>query len=110
MSMGPLGGILGSAAGSQSAQSGSDVARSRQEAVHHNRQVKLDSHAENTAGIAETDGEDHQLGERDADGRRPWELPAKPGQAKSPESTVDPEPRLSRDATGMSGSQLDLSG
>jgi hypothetical protein len=110
MSIGPLGGILSSAAGSQSAQSGSDVARNRQDAVHHNRQVKLDGHADNTAGIAETDGEEHQSDDRDADGRRPWEIHAKEGKAKQAESTPDSGAPRSRDATGMSGSQLDLSG
>jgi hypothetical protein len=110
MSVGPLGGILGSVAGSQSAQSGSDVARARQDAIHQNRQAKLDGHAENTAGVAETDGEEHQSGERDADGRRPWEIPI--GEANMPRTADDTaaSPKLSRDASGMSGSQLDLSG
>jgi hypothetical protein len=109
MSVGPLGGILGSIAGSQSAQSGSDIARARQEAIHQNRQTKLDGHADNTAGIAETDGEEHQAGERDADGRRPWEIPA--GETKSIQADeTEPLTRVSRDASGLSGSQLDLSG
>jgi hypothetical protein len=110
MSVGPLGGILGSAAGTQSAQSGSDVARGRQDAVHHTRQAKLDSHAENTAGIAETDGEDHQSGDRDADGRRQWELPAEASKVNESDAAQNVEPPRSRDLTGMAGSQLDLSG
>jgi hypothetical protein len=110
MSVGPLGGILGSVAGSQSAQSGSDIARARQEAIHHNRQAKLEGHAENMAGIAETDGEDHQSDERDADGRRPWELPAEKKQAGQGDSPAEAEAPRSRDVTGVSGSQLDLSG
>jgi hypothetical protein len=110
MSVGPLGGILGSVAGSLSAQSGSDVGRARQEAIHQNRQTKLDNHADNTAGVAETDGEDHQSNDRDADGRRPWEIPGGEARPLPQAEVADTQPPLSRDASGMSGSQLDLSG
>jgi hypothetical protein len=110
MSIGPLGGILGSIAGSQSAQSGADASRVRQDAANHTRQTKLDAHAENTAGIAETDGDQHETSERDADGRRPWEIISRPTHRPSDETAAESQPKLSRDATGISGSQLDLNG
>ena len=74
MSVGPLGGLAASAAGSPLAQShGSEVDRSRQDAAAQQRKVLSDQKAEDAAGIGQTDGEDHETADRDAVGRRIWE-------------------------------------
>ncbi len=107
MSMGPLGGIAASLAGSALAQTkGSDVERAQHETASQQREVKNDLRAENAAGIGETNGEDHETAERDADGRRPWEEP----ERRKPPSEAAGSPRISRDATGNAGNLLDLSG
>jgi hypothetical protein len=109
MSIGSLG-ILAGAAGTPLAQTkGSDVDRTQQDASSQQRHVNNELKAEAAAGIAETDGQEHQTNERDADGRRPWELPAKKKAAPAAEAEVDAEPQ-SKDPSGDSGGQLDLTG
>ena len=107
MSVGPLGGVFASVAGSPLAQTaGSDVDRTRQAASNQQRQVQAHEKAEAAAGIGKPDGEEHQTNDRDADGRRLWEI-GRPGKAAAAEA---PAPPLSKDASGTSGNQLDLSG
>lgn len=110
MSVGPLGGLPASAAGSPLSQTkGSEIDRAQQDSAAHDRRVRTDQKAEAASGIGETDGEDHEPAERDADGRRLWEAPGdRPGQEAPGEDTSIP-PR-SRDATGQTGNLLDLSG
>lgn len=110
MSTGPLS-FVGSAAGTQLAQAkGSEVTRTQQEAGRQARQTDLAEKAENAAGIGQTD-QDEELSDRDADGRRMWEIgPDGQRRPRPPLSdTVDP-PLQSKDPTGQSGRQLDLSG
>ena len=116
MSIGPLGGLMGSVAGTSLAQTkGSEVERAQQDQGAQQRQVKNETRAEAAAGIGETDGQDHETGERDADGRRLWE---RRGAARSkpdapPDAAaagVDTPPPRPADPTGQSGSQLDLTG
>jgi hypothetical protein len=109
MSVGPLGGLINSAAGSSLAQTrGSEVDRAHRDAASHQRQVASDRKAESAAGIGQTDGEDHEAAERDADGRRLWEKQGQP-QSKTSPPPADHPPQ-SRDSTGQSGTQLDLCG
>ena len=114
MSMGPLGGIAGSVAGSPLAQTqGSETERARQDAGAQQRRIDSDQKADSAAGIGETDGEDHETAERDADGRRLWEgsPEEKDAQEQDADENLAPlEPRQSKDATGQSGNLLDLSG
>jgi hypothetical protein len=108
MSVGPLGGLAASAAGSPLAQTkGSDVDQVQQDANSQQRRVESETKAEDAAGIGQTDGEDHEAADRDADGRRIWE---KIAQDKHQEETPDPHQRPSKDASGQSGNLLDLSG
>ncbi len=108
MSVGPLGGLAGSAAGSPLAQAkGSEVERAQQDSAGQQRRVQNDLKAEAAAAIGETDGEDHQAADRDADGRRLWE---KSHQVRGDQQRDDQEERVSRDASGQSGNLLDLSG
>jgi len=109
MSIGPLGGIVGSAAGSPLAQTqGSEPERAQQDAAAAQRRTDSDKKAEAAAGIGEANGEDHETEDRDADGRRLWEPPAEEN-AETPERPTGPS-RQSKDATGESGNLLDLSG
>jgi len=109
MSMGPLGGIAGSAAGSPLAQTkGSEVERAEQDAGAQKRRVATDEKAEAAAGIGEADGEDHETAERDADGRRLWEEISAVKQETSKDA--DGDDCKSKDSSGQSGNLLDLSG
>ena len=110
MSVGPLGGLAGSAAGSPLSQtSGSEAQRAQQETGAQQRQVYTEKKAESAAGIGETDGEDHETAERDADGRRLLEEPPEPKEEAS-EDKPEHESRQSKDPTGKSGNLLDLTG
>ncbi|MEE8450742.1 MAG: hypothetical protein V3R99_02475 [Thermoguttaceae bacterium] len=118
MSVGPLGGIAGSVAGSPLAQKhGSEVERAGQENNAQQRRIAADQKADSAAGIGEADGEDHETADRDADGRRLWE--GAPDSKDAGEQDADeqgtpkseePEQRKSKDASGQSGNLLDLSG
>jgi len=113
MSVGPLGGVAGSAAGSPLAQTkGADEQRVEQETAAQKRRIESDQKAEAAAGIGETDGDDHETAERDADGRRLWEQPPEEqenDEATEEDSASSEKPR-SKDPSGQSGSLLDLSG
>ncbi len=112
MSVGPMGGLAGSAAGSSLAQTkGSEVERAAQDTASQKRRIHTDAKAESAAGIGETDGEDHESAERDADGRRIWEDQRRgEPDAQDGGDLEAPPTRQSRDATGTSGNQLDLTG
>ncbi|MGI9429094.1 MAG: hypothetical protein ACR2NM_10575 [Bythopirellula sp.] len=110
MSVGPMGGIVGSAAGAPLSQTaGSETERAKADSSAKQRQVDNDQKAENAAGIGQTES-DEGPSERDADGRRLWEgeTPEKnPDEAAS----AEPEPpRQAKDPTGQSGGELDLTG
>jgi hypothetical protein len=110
MSVGPMGAVPGSVAGSPLAQtSGSETERARQDAGAHQRRVRSDQKAESAAGIGETDGEDHEAADRDADGRRPWEAPPDSQSAPSADQDAASSSRP-QDPSGESGNLLDLTG
>jgi hypothetical protein len=113
MSMVPLGGIVSSAAGVPLSQTaGSETERAQKDSQAQSRQVDSDQQAERAAGIGQTD-EDQESSERDADGRRLWEAPAEAKKDKAEDengSNSDALPRQSKDPTGQSGTQLDLTG
>jgi hypothetical protein len=111
MTMAPLGGIIGSTAGAPLSQTaGSETEKLQKDSLAQHRQVAADEKAERAAGIGQTE-QDQESSERDADGRRLWEAPVdskkpkveQPGEAAS-------AARQSKDATGQSGTQLDLTG
>jgi hypothetical protein len=109
MSVGPLGGVNVSAAGSPLAQTtGTDVERASQDVGAQHRSVVYEKKAEAAAGVGQPDGEEHQTDERDADGRRPWEFP--PDKQKNPADDAADRTPPSRDATGARGNLLDLTG
>ena len=111
MSVGPLGFVSFIAGTPLAATKGSEVERSVNAASDKERQVQSDKKASDAAGVGSTDGQDHQTEERDADGRRMWELP--PSTEEPTEEGTEsssPAPRASKDASRESGNQLDLSG
>lgn len=114
MSIGPLGGILGSAAGAPLSQTqGSESERTRSDNATQARQADADKKAEQTAGVGQTQ-EDQATSDRDADGRRLWEAPEEKSKDDQEEQAVAdseaPTPKKSKDPTGASGSSLDLLG
>jgi hypothetical protein len=110
--MGPLGGIIGSTAGTPLSQTaGSETERLQKDTLAHGRQIEGDQKAERAAGIGQTE-QDQESAERDADGRRLWEAPAdsNKGKAETQAEFATAPARQSKDATGQSGTQLDLTG
>ena len=115
MSIGPTGALAGSVAGSPLAQTtGPETERAQQETSGQQRRIDAEKKAEAAAGVGQTDGEDHETAERDADGRRMWENPP---EGEDPEGKDDEandqakgEGPKSKDTSGQSGTQIDLSG
>lgn len=112
MSVGPLGGIPASAAGSPLAQTqGAEVDRSGEQNRAQHRRIRADQRAEDAAGIGQADGENHETAERDADGRRLWERPPEQQPAEQPPAFTEQTDRpRSKDPTGQCGNLLDLTG
>jgi hypothetical protein len=111
MSIG-MGGVVGSAAGAPLSQTaGSETERAQKDSLAQHRQVDANQRADTAAGIGQTH-EDQESSERDADGRRLWEAPGKQkdlkDQAASEDSTA--QARQSKDPSGQSGTNLDLTG
>lgn len=110
MSMLPLGGIASSAAGAPLSQTaGSETERTQKDSQSQSRQVDTDQRAVKAAGIGQTE-QDQESSERDADGRRLWEAPAEPGNEPTPDDSPEAAARQSKDASGQSGTHLDLTG
>jgi hypothetical protein len=116
MSIGPMGFFSSIAATPMAESQGSDVDRATQETSVQAHEISQNTKAENAAGVGQTDGEEHETADRDADGRRRMEKPLakKKRIVRQEESiantTAAEEPHLSRDASGTSGNELDLSG
>jgi hypothetical protein len=109
MSVGPLG-FFGSIAATPAAQRGADSERVQQDTTRQRADVKNDLQAEKAAGIGETDGDEHETNERDADGRRPWEVSVHGKKKDATAAAVDPPIRQSKDLSGTTGIELDLTG
>jgi hypothetical protein len=90
---------------------GADAARAVQETTAKSGQQRSDFAAEQAAGVGQTDGNDHEIEEREGDGRMPW--PRRTGNQKPPPPerlpSMPPLPS-SRDANGQCGNMLDLTG
>ncbi len=110
MSMGPVGGVVGSAAGTSLSQTaGSETERTQKDSLAQQRHVDGNERAQNAAGIGQTE-QDQESSERDADGRRLWEAPGNRAKVQAVSAEAAAESRQSKDPTGQSGSQLDLTG
>ena len=109
MSISFVPGIIGSAAGSPLAQSkGSDLEKASHDTGTQKRQSESTEKADAASGIGQT-SEDQETSDRDADGRRIWEVDEKQPKAEE-EETAEKSERKSKDSSGLSGNQLDLSG
>jgi predicted Zn-dependent protease len=105
MSIGSLGGLIGSAAGAPLSQTGgSDAERTARETAAQERAIDGAARSEKAAGIGTTE-QDQEASERDADGRRPWEFPPETKKDAAAEGE-----HQSRDPTGQCGTHLDLTG
>lgn len=107
MSAGYLGTIGSVTTGQLQQTRSADADRAAQEVARQARTAASGQRAENAAGVGETE-QDEATSERDADGRRLWER--QDGRPPQEESPPPQEPVASRDPTGQSGTQLDLSG
>lgn len=112
MSVGPIGGVLSSAAGAPLSQTaGSEAERAKAEGASQARTRDAAEQAERSSGVGQTQ-EDQGASDRDADGRRMWELPQEGGGAddqNDPSNTTAASKRA-KDATGAAGNSLDLTG
>jgi hypothetical protein len=108
MSIGSLG-MIGSLAATPLAQKSSDIDSAKAEAGHQQRAADATQRADSASGIGTTK-EDSQTSERDADGRRLWEQSAGEKKTTAEAAATSNEPPRSKDAAGVMGKQLDLSG
>lgn len=110
MSIGSLG-MLGSIATSPLAQSkGSEIDRTKSEVANRAREAEAERLSEVASGVGET-GEEKEAGDRDADGRRFWETPLDGQRSTMGESaSANASILQSKDASGQSGRNVDLSG
>ena len=103
-------GVVGSVSTGQLQQTRhADGDRVAQENRNHSREVANAQQAEAAEGIGQM-SQDEGASDRDADGRRLWELTAGQGTpGEQGESQISDSPQ-SIDPTGMSGGNLDLVG
>jgi hypothetical protein len=99
-------GITSSLAGASSSQRALETDKAQRDTTDQSRAAQAAEKAASAAGIGQTE-EDSEASERDADGRRPWEMPA--GEGAGPPAS-DPKPSLSKDPSGARGNLLDLLG
>lgn len=103
--------MIGSMAGTPLSQTkGGELDKAHQQNAEQSRQTEAERKAESAAGIGQTE-QDEQASQRDADGRRLWEEPAKSPSDPEEESPSDTSPQPgARDPSGTRGTQLDLEG
>lgn len=108
MSIGSLG-IVGSLAGSPLAQKSPEADKVQKEATDRTRQTDAEARAESAAGIGQTE-EESQASERDADGRRPWEITQRKKEDEAAPEAADGSTSAAKDPSGDRGSLIDISG
>lgn len=106
MSIGSLGGVS-SLAASPASQRTSDTEKTQAAAGEKARVDAAAEYAEQASGIGETK-EESESSDRDADGRRLWELP--PEVRAAEEAAAAAITTQSKDPTGTAGGNLDLTG
>jgi len=109
MSIGSSLGILSSLATTSFAQRAADVERVERETVDQSRSADSKTKAETAAGIGEPEKES-AVGDRDADGRRPWEFPDHRRPADDAVAATASDEPAARDPHGEAGNLLDISG
>jgi hypothetical protein len=110
MSVGPMGGIAGSAAGAPLSQTaGSEAERAAKDVSAGQRSAESMEKSEKASGIGQTE-QDQETSERDADGRRLWEAPPDGKDIGGTEEQKKTRSKKSKDPTGNAGNALDLTG
>ena len=111
MSVGPMSGIVTSAAGAPLSQtSGSETERAQKDANTVKRQADSETKSEKASGIGETE-QDQSAGDRDADGRRLWESMDRNATPDEANTNGGQEPvKQAKDPSGNRGTSLDLTG
>lgn len=101
--------IAASVAGSPLAQiKGAEIDRIRREADAQRVELEQRLRAATAAGVAASDGQEKRAGDRDANGRRSWEL--SPFGARGGDDAFAAEHRLAHEFGSTSGAELDLCG
>jgi hypothetical protein len=109
MNVGATTGALGSAAGAPLSQTaGAEAERTQKESSGQQRSADAQMKSEKASGIGSME-QDQEASERDADGRRLWEDTGKKKEEPAEEVAANVE-RQAKDASGMSGNSLDLTG
>jgi hypothetical protein len=102
--------MAGSIAGGLPQSHNATTERTGKQASDQARQASSEEKAESASGVGETE-QDEQASDRDADGRRLWEGAGDEQPATDHDgSSRVPDDRQSKDPTGTSGGNLDLSG
>lgn len=101
-------GIVSGLAGAYSSQRTVEGDKAHRETTNQARAVAAAESAASAAGIGQTE-EDAKASDRDADGRRPWELPGTDQQPIA-EGALASDAAVSKDPTGDRGGLLDLVG
>lgn len=116
MSIGPTGAsIVSSLAASPLAQNASgEVDRNRQESANQARRADADMKAEKASGVGDPE-ESQEAGDRDADGRRLWEVQDEANEQLAETEHHEEQPQQPKnhkglDPTGQTGGILDVSG
>lgn len=111
MSIGPMSGVLGSAAGAPLSQTkGSETDRAARESAAQDNRVEAEKKADAASGIGQAEGS-AASSDRDADGRRIWELPPEEEEQDSAEvPPADANAKQAKGPKGETGSELDLTG
>lgn len=101
MSVGPLGGILGSAAGAPLSQTkGAASETSAREASARDQADEVQLRTERASGVGQTEG-DERASDRDADGRRLWERPAERRESPQEEEQGSGAPPTEEEEGGL---------
>lgn len=110
MSITPAFGIAQSfASSSLTLAKGADADRAAAEVAEQVTAIEANEKSDNTAGLGEAE-EQSGASERDADGRRMWELPHKQAEEEASANVAPPGVSPVKDASGQRGTQLDLLG
>lgn len=119
MSIGPVFGAANVAGTSAAQRNGTDVERAQQEVTNQGRQVSGQRKAEAAEGVGSTETDNNETHDRDADGRRLWEVDAEDENApdrqqSSAGDSADQKEQASssvpgpKDPHGDLGNSLDL--
>jgi hypothetical protein len=101
--------IAGSAVTTFTQSRASEVDRVSQDASAAQREQDSVDVAEAAEGVGVTN-EEQGASDRDADGRRPWEMPHRATKASTEDTDRSEAVAGAKDPTGNAGSQLDLHG